>query len=826
MKTTRSRLSVVVVSLVPLMNPGVSQAFTETVLADTTVSNETVDSNTDTGSTQQVYGTATDTTVNTGGQQVINPGGATNRTSVNTGGTLTNNGGEDNNTTLNSGGTVVLQGSKDGRSVAVSNNAVIAQGSFVNINDYAEANRWIINGTNNDYIYLRADTSVMNDATLNGGKLWIEKGTLQNTTVNGGQFVNVSGTDYNTVINSGIYYLGGASVASSYNLTINAGAYANLNSGTITDATINGSLIVAPNFIEPSILSSLQGNIAVNDGGRLTIITGSDTASADYTVSGSGEIALSTNASAIGTYEFALGNVVLDGGSITYDRMGYSSLTLSSLAGSGSFYLYTNIASSLSDYLDVTGTANGSFNVWVSDTGVSPETSESLKLIQTGGGDAVFTLANTGNVVDLGTYQYHLVAGGNDSWWLTPLSASPEEEATPEPETEASDEDTLAPETGDAADAAAETEPNEATDAAAETEPDEATDAAAETEPNEATDAAAETEPETGEAADTDTVPEDINSVPSVVEPERLSITPSTAAVLAVATADPLLLQLELEIIGARLAEQHLLTHESGVWGTVRNSRLNVSDKAGADYWMSTNAIVLGADRSNRSSHGLLTQGVFFSQSHSDMHFRGKGTGGADVDAYAGGIYAAWQHDSGYWLDGILKLNRFRHDIDARMTSGTAVKGRFSTTGVGAALKGGHDFHPGKAIVTPYISLTGITVNSASLALNNGMKARIGSQKSLLAAAGVTTAYPVTIGQAVLHPYIGARVERETVKTNRVWVNGDRFTNDLSGTRGVYHAGVHSQLTSTLAMQVNAGYQEGSHIESPWSGQIGMSWQF
>ncbi len=793
MKTTRSSLSVVVVLLLLLLNPDVSQAFTETVAAGTTVNDETIESDDNAVSTQQVYGTATNTIINTNGQQVINPGGITNGTQVNSGGTLTNNGGEDNNTLLSSGSTMVLQGSADGSSIAVSHYAVIESGTSVDINAYAEANHWTINKINDDYVYLRAETSLMNDSVINGGKLWIEKGTLTNTTVNGGRFVNVAGTDYNTVVNGGVYFLGGASVASSYNLTINSDAYGNLNSGTVTDAIINGSLIVAPNFVEPSILSSLRGNIAVNNGGKLMIITGSDTGLADYIVSGTGDIRLSTNSNVLSTYFFSLGNVVLDGGSVTYDRMGYSIATLSSLSGTGSLYMSTSLASNVGDYLDVTGNASGSFKVYVSDTGVSPDKDDSLKLIQTGGGDATFTLANTGHVVDLGTYQYYLVANGDDSWSLTPLSPPTEEEVAPLPDTDEASQETPEPEADNAEGSAEETDTADDT------------------------------------AADSDTPAEDAVDVPagdtSSDNPPR-SITPSTAAVLAVATADPLIFQQELETIHSRLAEKSPLAHDSGVWGTVRNNRLSVSDKAGADYWMSTNAITLGADRTEQSGEGLLTQGVFVSHSHSDMHFRGKGIGDADIDAYAGGIYAAYQHDSGYWLDGILKLDRFRHDIDARMTSGSAAKGHFSTTGVGAALKSGHDFHPGKATVTPYLSLTGITVSSASLALTNGMKARIGSQKSLIAAAGITTAYPVQIGEAIVHPYAGARIERETLKNNRVWVNGDRFTNDLSGTRGVYHAGVRSQLSSTLAMHVNAGYMQGSHIESPWSGEVGVSWQF
>ncbi len=93
----------------------------------------------------------------------------------------------------------------------------------------------------------------------------------------------------------------------------------------------------------------------------------------------------------------------------------YKTLSLASLSGNGMFWMNTDIAGHRGDFLNVTGKAEGKFGVKVTDSGKSPTADDSLKIIQTGGGDAKFTLANEGGVVDVGTYQYYLVADDSNS---------------------------------------------------------------------------------------------------------------------------------------------------------------------------------------------------------------------------------------------------------------------------------------------------------------------------------------------------------------------------------------------------------------------------
>ncbi|WP_380182496.1 autotransporter outer membrane beta-barrel domain-containing protein [Kalamiella sp. sgz302252] len=807
MKSTRSTLSGVVASLIPFMLPDIAVAFTENVAAGIQISDEVIEyidddsdeqgNNQSSKATQQVYGTAINTVLNNRGEQIINPGGLVEGTTINSGGTLINKGGEDNATLVNDGGTFTLSGQAG--SYAISRDAIIGSGASVIFKDYAETDNWIINGGRGDEIDLKGASSLMKNTVINSGRLNIYAGETVNTTLYSGHFANVSGTDIDTVIEGGAYTLGGTKQAWSENLTINSGAWGYLNSGTITNATITGALVVTPADIngKPEVLSSLKGEIAINDGGLLRIENGSDTGGAIYNVSGSGQIELlpNPNEPGVSEFEFALGNVALTGGTILYGTPGYSVLTLSSLSGSGTFRMNTDLAALKGDFLEVTGSATGNFAIYVTDSGQDPENSDSLQIVQIGAGDAAFTLANSGNVVDVGTWQYHLVADGQGGWALTPKNIADEDQETEEEPEEATD---------DSNEEEIEVVPvPELTDDTQQGESSENS----EDEQNNETETSGEVTPASGPSG-------------------NYVITPSASAVLSIATVDPLIFRQELETLNHRLSSTGALAHDNSVWSTIRNSRLNISNETGADYRLGINALAIGADRAWRNDNSVALQGLFFSYSHSDMRFRGKGIGKADIDSWSGGVYGSWLHDADYWLDGALKVSRFSHEVKARMSGGGAANGDFHTTGIGATLKAGKNFHIEAATLTPWLAVTGFTGKSSNLSLNNGMKARIGPQRSLTSAAGLKVEYKVDIAQAELYPWASVSVEKETVKSNRVRINSDRFKNDLSGNHGVYQAGIRAELSPTFAVHVGAGYMQGRHIESPWSATAGVNWRF
>ncbi|HBA8604274.1 TPA: autotransporter outer membrane beta-barrel domain-containing protein, partial [Escherichia coli] len=308
-------------------------------------------------------------------------------------------------------------------------NMEVAGVGGVKVRQGGDSNGLIFNGSGAVSVYGTASDTTINTGDMhvyNGGIIndtlintsIVNEGEANNTIVNG-SFQGNGGSDTNTVVNSGASYLLLGS-GNSVNLTVSKDSTALITSGMVAGATIDGAMTV-----NPSDSAGLEGDISVNNDGTLTVAIGSITGDANVQLNNA-----LLNLS--GTGDYTIGSMTLNGGSVVYDSQGYSTLTLDRLDGAGSFYMNTSIGELKGDFLNVTGAANGSHNVIVADTGFSPTSDSDLQLIQTGGGDAVFSLGNNGGVVDVGTYQYFLVSDANGGWKLA-QAAEPEPEPTPEP---------------------------------------------------------------------------------------------------------------------------------------------------------------------------------------------------------------------------------------------------------------------------------------------------------------------------------------------------------------------------------------------------------
>ncbi|WP_448885080.1 autotransporter outer membrane beta-barrel domain-containing protein [Citrobacter telavivensis] len=501
-------------------------------------------------------------------------------------------------------------------------------------------------------------------------------------------------------------------------------------------------------------------------GGQMVLYKEAMTETANVKVGGQGTLRLNAGAEDVA---YSLKALQLDGGKVYLHDMpvskssGWNTLTLDTLEGKGDFYMQTNVSAWKSDLLDVTGNASGAFNVFVEDTGSSPDKDQSLLLVKTASGDATFALGNKDGVVDLGTYQYTLKEKEEGKWSLiADLTQKPEPEQP------------------------------------------------------------GQSKPEPNPDTPSDSVPV-VKPQPEIV---KKRITPSTAAVLNMAAVEPLVFDAELDSVRERMDGRDSFSRDGVVWSTVYNTRDDVSTSAGAGFDHTLSGVTIGADRHFQHENSGITTGGFFSYSHSNVGFDRGGKG--NVDSYALGAYASWQHNNGLYVDGIVKVNRFENDVKGRMTGGGAANGSYSAYGAGAHLESGMRLSAGDLGITPYAAFTGFTTDSNKYTLSNGMRAEVGNTRIARAEAGLKTDYHVTLNNGVeIQPWVKAAVRREYADDNKVNVNDDgHFVNDLSGTRGVYQAGIRAKFTEDLSGHLSASYGNGANVESPWRAAAGISWSF
>ncbi|HAV8631067.1 TPA: autotransporter outer membrane beta-barrel domain-containing protein [Escherichia coli] len=757
------------------LNASVNDGGRQFISSGGSTTNTTINS----GGGQYLYaGNATKTTVNNGGSQYVSSGGSATDTTVNSGGRQNVYiDGNVTETTITSGG--MLQVEAGGSASKVTQNS----GGAVVTNTSAA-----VSGTNDNGSFSIAGGSAANMLLENGGYLTVFDGHQASDTMVGSDGtldVRSGGVLYGTttltdkgtlvgdvVTNEGnLYYLNNSAATFAGTLT-GTGTLTQEGGGTRFSGLLSqdGGIFLQSGGAMTMDALQAKANVTTQSGTTLTLdngtiltgnVAGDNTGAGDMAVKGASVWHLDGDST--------VGALTLDNGTVDFrpsvttrltPAFQAVSLTLGSLSGSGTFRMNTDIASHTGDMLNVAGNASGNFVLDINNTGLEPVSAGApLQVVQTGGGDAAFTLK--GGKVDAGTWEYGL-SKENTNWYL-------------KVDTPPTNPDAGSPGTGN---------------------PD---------------------------AGNPDAGKPDAGTSSSPVR----RTTKSADAVLGMATAPAYVFNSELDNLRFRHGDVMQNTRApGGVWGRYTGSDNRISGGASSGYTLTQNGFETGADMVFDLSDSSLAVGTFFSYSDNSIkHARG---GKSNVDSTGGGLYATWFDNDGYYVDGVLKYNRFNNELRTWMSDGTAVKGDYSQNGFGGSLEAGRTFSLNEnAWAQPYVRTTAFRADAKDISLNNGMKANIGATKSLQAEAGVNLGMDLDVAGKTVKPYFKAAVSHEFSDNNKVQINNRYdFSNDISGTIGKYGLGVNIQLAANAGIWAEAFYQKGENIESPITGSAGFRINF
>ncbi|HGM5582743.1 TPA: autotransporter outer membrane beta-barrel domain-containing protein [Pseudomonas putida] len=302
--------------------------------------------------------------------------------------------------------------------------------------------------------------------------------------------------------------------------------------------------------------------------------------------------------------------------------------------------------------------------------------------------------------------------------------------------------------------------------------------------------------------------------------------TPGTRSVTGLFSAAPTVWYGEATTLRSRMGELRNGNTQGGGWLRTYGNKHKVSAGAGAAYNQVQQGISFGADAPLPSDSGQWLLGVTGGYSRSDLDLSA-GTSGK-VDSFHLGVYSTWLADDGLYIDALLKANRFQNASNVRMSDGRKAKGDYKNNGIGASIEvGKHIKLDDGWFVEPYTQVSTLWVDGASYTLDNGMRASATNADSLLGKVGshVGRTFPLDKGGFV-QPYVKLAAAHEFARNNQVKVNGNRFDNDLSGSRIELGTGVAAQVTDTV--QVNAGfdYMKGRNIEQPWGVNLGVRYNW
>lgn len=302
-------------------------------------------------------------------------------------------------------------------------------------------------------------------------------------------------------------------------------------------------------------------------------------------------------------------------------------------------------------------------------------------------------------------------------------------------------------------------------------------------------------------------------------------ISPSTKSALALFNTAPTVWNSELTTLRSRMGEVRG-QEQGGGWMRTYGSRFNAALESGVDYSQKQQGLSFGADAPVPVGNGQLLLGLMGGYSKSDLDI-GRGTSG-QVDSYYVGAYGTWLSEGGYYLDGVVKLNQLHNESKVAMSDGTKAKGNYSSKALGGSLEVGKHIKLGdEYFVEPFAQVSSVWIDGSSYTLDNGMQARTNQTQSMLGKVGSTLGRSFALKDGgVVKPYARVALAHEFSRSNDVSVNGQRFDNDLFGSRAELGAGVSVSLSERLQVHADFDYMKGEHVEQPWGANVGLRLAF
>ncbi len=312
-----------------------------------------------------------------------------------------------------------------------------------------------------------------------------------------------------------------------------------------------------------------------------------------------------------------------------------------------------------------------------------------------------------------------------------------------------------------------------------------------------------------------------------VLNRETRTVAPITMAAMALFNTPITVAYGELSSLRSRMGElRYSEGRNAGVWMRAYGNQYNVSGASlGAGYQQNQRGMSLGADMQLSDSDWLV--GVLAGSSRSDLNLD-YGTSGT-VDSYYVGGYATWlDRETGFYVDTVLKYNRYQNNAKVGMSDHTRSKGDYDTHGVSASVEAGKHIKLNDGyFIEPFVQVATAAVASKDYTFDNGLRAEGDMAKSLLGKVGTTVGKTIPLdGGAMVQPYVKGAFAHEFAQRNQVRVNDNVFNNDLSGSRAELGAGVSLALSKQFRVHADVEYSNGKNIEQPYGVNVGVRYDF
>ncbi|MHC2147877.1 outer membrane autotransporter protein [Pseudomonas sp. 210_17 TE3656] len=311
------------------------------------------------------------------------------------------------------------------------------------------------------------------------------------------------------------------------------------------------------------------------------------------------------------------------------------------------------------------------------------------------------------------------------------------------------------------------------------------------------------------------------------LDPQTRTVSPATRTVMALFNTAATIWYGESTSLRSRMGELRFNGGQPGLWMRSYGNKYNVADASGTGYQQNQHGLSIGADGRLPWGDGQWLAGGLVGYSKSDLDLN-EGTSGS-IDSYYIGAYTTWlDAESGYYFDGLAKLNRFQNRAKVAINDGSHSKGEYDNVGTGVSAEFGRHIPLSDGyFIEPFTQWSAVVIQAKDFSLDNGLEADGERTHSLLGKAGMTAGRTFELSNGgKLQPYLRGAWAHEFAKGNAVKVNNNRFNNDLSGSRGELGTGLALGLKNGLQVHLDLEYANGEHIEQPYGANLGLRYSF
>ncbi|TFH80171.1 autotransporter outer membrane beta-barrel domain-containing protein [Pseudomonas kribbensis] len=328
------------------------------------------------------------------------------------------------------------------------------------------------------------------------------------------------------------------------------------------------------------------------------------------------------------------------------------------------------------------------------------------------------------------------------------------------------------------------------------------------------------------------------------LNPDKETVSTSTNTALALAGSARSVLNAEMNMLSDQIGDRGLSIRpdsalraasdsdttklSNSIWVRTYGNQYNVKNAYGDGYTQNQSGITGGADTTVDIAGSAWVVGGFVGASRTNMDL--KYGSSATVDSLNAGVYGStYDVESGVFVNVMAKVNQFDNKAKVTMSDGTRAKGDYKALGAsGSVAVGKHIRLKDNWFVEPQVRVSTGATQSESYRLDNGLKVKADTMRSVQGNAGVRGGRVIALDNgSLLEPSLSLGANHEFVKANRVKINDDSFDDDRASSGVEYGAGLKwtpAQRNWQVSGQV--GGSKGNTVNQNWSGSLRVSYFF